>query len=346
MTLKFSILDQSPIHPGETAETALARTVELARLADRSGFVRFWVSEHHDSEQVAGSSPETLIPYLLARTERIRVGSGGIMLQHYNPYKVAENFHVLASLAPGRVDLGVGRGPGGLPRSTKALQRHLAEQPEYRDKVRELDALIGGRPLPDGHPLAGLRATPVPSVPPDIWLLGTTVRSAELAAELGLPYVYSLFLGGDEREAVEAVRVYKERFRSSSGGDGSGNGRAEAIIAVAAVAADTDEEARALVPPFRPVKVKLANGQSVTVGSVEQAEAYGRQAGIPYTIEEKEMIVYAGEKETVLGKLLELQEATGVEEFMITTNIEPFDKRLRSFVLLQEALKEAGQVAS
>ena len=171
-------------------------------------------------------------------------------------------------------------------------------------------------------------------------------RRAELAAELGLPYVYSLFLGGDEREAVEAVRVYKERFRSSSGGDGSGNGRAEAIIAVAAVAADTDEEARALVPPFRPVKVKLANGQSVTVGSVEQAEAYGRQAGIPYTIEEKEMIVYAGEKETVLGKLLELQEATGVEEFMITTNIEPFDKRLRSFVLLQEALKEAGQVAS
>ncbi|CAG5092275.1 Luciferase family oxidoreductase group 1, flavin-dependent oxidoreductases [Thermobacillus xylanilyticus] len=342
MTIKLSILDQSPIHPGETADEALAHTVELAGLADRHGFVRFWVSEHHDTEHLAGSSPETLIPYLLARTERIRVGSGGIMLQHYNPYKVAENFHVLAALAPGRVDLGVGRGPGGLPRSTRALQRYLAEQPDYRDKVLELAGYVGGRPLPEDHPLAGLRAIPVPGVPPEIWLLGTTVRSAELAAELGLPYVFSLFIGGDEDEAVEAVRIYKQRFRPAP----SGSGRAEAIIALAAIAADTDEEARSLVPTHRIVKVRLANGQTVTVGSVEQAQDYGRQAGIPYTIEEKEPVVYAGSKEHVLAKLLEMREATGVEEFMITTNIKPFEKRLRSFVLLHEALKEAGQVAT
>ena len=342
MTIKLSILDQSPIHPGETADEAFAHTVELARLADRLGYVRFWVSEHHDTDQLAGSSPETLIPYLLARTERIRVGSGGVMLQHYNPYKVAENFHVLAALAPGRVDLGVGRGPGGLPRSTRALQRYLAEQPDYTDKVRELAAYVGGRPLPDDHPLAGLRATPVPTVPPDIWLLGATVRSAELAAELGLPYVFSLFIGGDEREAVEAVRAYKRRFRPAPGGAG----RAEAILAVTAVAADTDEEAKALVPPIRTVKVRLANGQTVTVGSVEQAEAYGRQAGIDYTIEEREPVVYAGTKEAVLDRLLALHEETGVEEFMITTNIEPFDKRLRSYVLLREALGEASRVAS
>jgi luciferase family oxidoreductase group 1 len=340
MTIKLSILDQSPIHPGETADEAFAHTVELARLADRLGYVRFWVSEHHDTEQLAGSSPETLIPYLLARTERIRVGSGGIMLQHYNPYKVAENFHVLAALAPGRVDLGVGRGPGGLPRSTRALQRYLDGQPDYKDKVRELAAFIGGQPLPEEHELAGLRATPVPAVPPELWLLGATVQSAELAAVLGLPYVFSLFIGGDEREAVEAVRVYKQRFRSGGGK------RAEAIIAVTAIAADTDEEAKALVPSFRTVKVTLANGQTVTVGSVEQAEAYGRQAGIACTIEEREPVVYAGTKEAVLDRLLHLKEETGVEEFMITTNIKPFDKRLRSFALLREALGEAGRVAT
>jgi luciferase family oxidoreductase, group 1 len=335
MTIKLSILDQSPIHPGETADEALAHTVELAGLADRHGFVRFWVSEHHDTEHLAGSSPETLIPYLLARTERIRVGSGGIMLQHYNPYKVA-------GARAGRVDLGVGRGPGGLPAARGRWQRYLAEQPDYRDKVLELAGYVGGRPLPEDHPLAGLRATPVPGVPPAIWLLGATVRSAELAAELGLPYVFSLFIGGDEDEAVEAVRAYKRRFRPAS----SGSGRAEAIIALTAIAADTDEEARSLVPPHRIVKVRLANGQTVTVGSVEQAQIYGRQAGVPYTIEELEPVVYAGTKEAVLARLLALREATGVEEFMITANIKPFEKRLRSFVLLQEALKEAGQVAT
>lgn len=123
MAITISVLDQSPIYPGETPEEAFQHTVQLAQLSERLGFRRFWVSEHHDSEQVAGSSPEVLISHLLAKTESIRIGSGGIMLQHYSPYKVAENFNVLAALAPGRVDLGVGRAPGGLPRSTQALQQ-------------------------------------------------------------------------------------------------------------------------------------------------------------------------------------------------------------------------------
>ena len=123
MTLKLSILDLSPLYDSETAAQAFQRTIELAQKAEEWGYHRFWVSEHHGSDRVVGSSPEVLISHLLAKTERIRVGSGGVMLQHYSPYKVVENFNVLASLAPGRVDLGIGRGPGGMPQSTRALQQ-------------------------------------------------------------------------------------------------------------------------------------------------------------------------------------------------------------------------------
>ena len=123
MTLKLSILDLSPLYDSETAAQAFRRTIELAQKAEAWGYHRFWVSEHHGSDRVVGSSPEVLISHLLAKTERIRVGSGGVMLQHYSPYKVVENFNVLASLAPGRVDLGIGRGPGGMPQSTRALQQ-------------------------------------------------------------------------------------------------------------------------------------------------------------------------------------------------------------------------------
>ena len=128
---KLSILDQSPVNDTETATDAFQHTIELAQKAEAWGYHRFWVSEHHGSDRVMGSSPEVLISHLLAKTTRIRVGSGGVMLQHYSPYKVAENFNVLASLAPGRVDLGIGRGPGGLPRSTRALQQEMGARPSH-----------------------------------------------------------------------------------------------------------------------------------------------------------------------------------------------------------------------
>ena len=138
--LTLSILDQSPVNDTETAAEAFQHTIELATKAEAWGYHRFWVSEHHGSERVMGSSPEVLIAHLLAKTTRIRVGSGGVMLQHYSPYKVAENFNVLASLAPGRVDLGIGRGPGGLPRSTRALQQGLGNRGQpFAEKLLELE---------------------------------------------------------------------------------------------------------------------------------------------------------------------------------------------------------------
>ena len=157
--LTLSILDQSPVHQGDDAAQAFQHTIELAVKADGWVYHRYWVAEHHGSDRVMGSSPEVLISHLLAKTSRIRVGSGGVMLQHYSPYKVAENFNVLASLAPGRVDLGIGRGPGGLPQSTMALQQAEAGDRSIGDKITELRNFLGGE-LPESHPLRGLMASP------------------------------------------------------------------------------------------------------------------------------------------------------------------------------------------
>ncbi|MEK4854087.1 LLM class flavin-dependent oxidoreductase [Paenibacillus sp. FSL H7-0756] len=333
MAITISVLDQSPIYPGETSEEAFAHTISLAQLSERLGFRRFWVSEHHDSEQVAGSSPEVLISHLLAKTERIRIGSGGIMLQHYSPYKVAENFNVLASLAPGRVDLGVGRAPGGLPRSTQALQQVAGEGASLTDKITELEKYVHNR-LEEEHPLYGLKAGPLPGIPPELYVLGASVASAEIAAGLGLPYVFSLFIGGDQAVALEAVRAYRSGFNSSGGKE------PRVIIALAVIVADTEEEAKELAGAHKLIRIRFASGKILTLASREQAEEFTRQSEEAYTLEEREPEITQGTKETVREQLLALAEASGVEEFIVTTNVQPFDKRQRSFELLSEALAE------
>ncbi|MFD5020522.1 LLM class flavin-dependent oxidoreductase [Paenibacillus sp. NPDC058367] len=333
MAITISVLDQSPIYPGETPEEAFQHTIKLAQLSEELGFHRFWVSEHHDSEQVAGSSPEVLISHLLAKTERIRIGSGGIMLQHYSPYKVAENFNVLSTLAPGRVDLGVGRAPGGLPRSTQALQQERTESPSLTDKIIELEKYVHNR-LEENHPLAGLKAGPLPGIPPELYVLGASVGSAEIAAELGLPYVFSLFINSDKTVALDAIRAYRSGFVSSQGR------QPQAIIALALVVAETEEEAKELAGAHKLIRIQLASGKKLTVGTREQAEEFARQSNEAYTIEELEPEITKGTKNSVREQLLALSEASGVEEFIITTNVQPFDKRYRSFELLSEAIAE------
>ncbi|GIO90328.1 LLM class flavin-dependent oxidoreductase [Paenibacillus lactis] len=333
MGITISVLDQSPIYPGETAAEAFAHTVLLAQKSEELGFRRFWVSEHHDSDHVAGSSPEVLISYLLAKTQTIRVGSGGVMLQHYSPYKVAENFNVLAALAPGRVDLGIGRAPGGLPRSTQALQRGVQENASLTDKIVELRQFVHNT-LEEDHPLAGLRAAPLPETAPELYVLGASAGSAEIAAGLGLPYVFSLFINGDESAALEAIRVYRSTFDYSHGRE------PEILVALSVIVADSAEEAAELAGSLKLVKIHLASGRTLTLGTREQAEEFGRQAGEPYTIEEQEPFITKGTKETVREQLFRLQQASGVDEIIVTSNIQPFAKRIRSFELLSEALAE------
>jgi luciferase family oxidoreductase group 1 len=256
------------------------------------------------------------------------------MLQHYSPYKVAENFNLLATLAPGRVDLGIGRAPGGLPRSTRALQQgHGQEVPSLTDKVIELEKYIHDQ-LEEDHPLAGLKASPVPDQPAELYLLGTTVASAQSAAERGLPYVFALFINSDESVAREALQAYREHFRSDKGAE------PQTLLALSVIVADTDEEARKLASDFKAVKIHLASGKTYNLGKVEQAEEFGRQSGEAYTIEVKEANIVHGSGEKVRRKLLEIQQKYEVDEFIITSIVKDFEDRIRSFEQLSHVFIE------
>ncbi|MGG3470353.1 LLM class flavin-dependent oxidoreductase [Neobacillus pocheonensis] len=323
MSYKLSILDQSPVFPGTTAAGALQKTVRLAQKAEQWGYSRFWVSEHHHSDQVAGSSPEVLISYLLARTNSIRVGSGGVMLQHYSPYKVAENFHVLSSLAPGRVDLGIGKAPGGLPLSTKALQFGTVNNgQDFDERISLLQKMIENS-VELGHTLAGIQATPIPPEKPEIFLLGASVNSARLAAKLGISFVFAKFINSDERVLEQAAHLYRKDFP-----DG------KLIISLAVIAATTQTEAEQLTGERKIVKVYLQSGRSVTVQSFEQAEIFGNQSGEPYEITEQEADIIAGTPDYIKEVLNQLERAYGVDEFIIHTPIEKEAERLQSFQLL------------
>lgn len=323
MSYKLSILDQSPIFPGDTAATALQKTVSLAQKAEEWGYSRFWVSEHHHTDQLAGSSPEVLISYILARTNKIQVGSGGVMLQHYSPYKVAENFHVLSTLAPGRVDLGIGKAPGGLPLSTKALQYGTVNDgKDFSERLSFLYELIENS-VDEEHPLTGIQATPIPQKKPEMFLLGASVNSAQLAANLGISFVFAKFINSDDEVLEQAEKLYHEGYQ---------NGRF--IISLAVIAARTQSEAEQLVGDRKIVKVHLQSGRSVTLQSIEQAEVFGKQAGESFEITEQKADIVAGTPSYVNEILKELHRKYQVDEFILHTPVEKEEKRFQSFQLL------------
>lgn len=332
--MKLSILDQSPMNGTETATEAFEHTIELAQKAEEWGYHRFWVAEHHGSSRVMGSSPEVLISHLLAKTSRIRVGSGGVMLQHYSPYKVAENFNVLAALAPGRVDLGIGGGPGGMPRSTRALQQDMAlESMPVAEKLADLIQFLHNR-LDESNPLYGLRASPSPSLPADLYVLGTTPSSAEMAAKLGLTYVYALFLNNDDAVMAEAVETYRKKFDSSNGA------RSETMLALPVIVADSEDEAQGYASQIKLVRIHVESGRTVTVFSLDAAEEYQRQSGERCTFEVQEASVIYGSKATVGEKLAGIQRRYQVDELIIQTVIPDFKKRLHSYELLSDISKQ------
>src|SRR5687767_12554624 len=235
--LRLSVLDQSPIPEGATGADALRNTLALAELADELGYQRYWVAEHHATPALACAAPEILIAAIAAHTARIRVGSGGVMLPHYSPLKVAETFSSLAGLDPERIDLGLGRAPGTDPMTMLALQRDRRQQApdDFIDQLVELLALLEDR-MPAGHPFARLAAT-LPGRPerPEPWLLGSSPQSAIWAGELGLPYSFADFIN----PAGAAIAAdYRARFV-----DSERLGAPRLSVGVIAVCADSDEEA-------------------------------------------------------------------------------------------------------
>ncbi|MGG3574301.1 LLM class flavin-dependent oxidoreductase [Bacillus gobiensis] len=330
MGYKLGLLDQSPIHDGETAFDALQQTVRLAQQAEEWGYSRFWVSEHHHAEQLAGSSPEVLISYLLARTNSIRVGSGGVMLQHYSPYKVAENFHVLSTLAPDRVDLGIGKAPGGLPLSTRALQfGTINDGKDFEGRFSFLHQLLENS-VDKTHPLAGIQATPLPAGKTENYLLGASPKSAEMAAKFGWNFVFARFINSDDTILEKAAKVYHSQYPEG-----------RFIVSAAVIAASTQHEAQQLVKYQKVFKVHLKSGRRFTLQSAEQAEAFGTQAGEPYEVTAHELDIIAGTPAFVHEELEHLHKTYGVDEFILHSPIQQKEARSTSFYLLSPAYTNA-----
>jgi luciferase family oxidoreductase group 1 len=301
MSYRLSLLDKSPVAKGETAAEALARTVDLAQLAEKLGFHRYWVAEHHGTDELASSAPEILIAHLASRTSRIRLGSGGVMLQHYAPYKVAEVFGTLSLLAPGRIDLGVGKAPGGLPNSTKALKGGRTATQSFADQLVDLTHWLDGT-----EASVPVKAAPRSLSGPERLLLGASVESAELAAANGWDLVFARHLNPDDAllEATAAA------FRAKTG--------KPLKIAIAALIDGDGDKARAQAAEIRFFKVFIEGAQAVTVGSEEQAAEYARQAGATdYRVEPRAPSVVAGSPADILAELDRLAKRFGTEEFII-----------------------------
>lgn len=331
--MKLSVLDQSPVSGGSTAADALRNTIELARLADRLGYERYWIAEHHATQTLASPAPEILIARIGAETQRIRVGSGGVMLPHYSPLKVAEQFRMLHALYPDRVDLGIGRAPGGTPLETFALRRERLDTPFPDDFPDQLAELIGflHREFAPRHPFSRIRVSPeMPGAPP-VWLLGSSLWSASAAAELGLPYAFAHFIAPDPTRA--AIEHYRSHFRPSSRLTAP-----RAIVALGAVCAQTDAEANRLGASVRLMGRRLRQGDLRPVPTVEEAE---RELAAPDPLPRAEGGEWPrhvfGSPATVRSRLEEMASALAIDEVMIVTIVHDHAARVRSYELLAEA---------
>ncbi|MCO4162587.1 LLM class flavin-dependent oxidoreductase [Citrobacter youngae] len=325
MSYRLSILDKSPIGEGETAATALTRTLRLAQRAEEWGYHRFWIAEHHNTPQLASPSPELVIAWILGQTQRIRVGSGGVMLQHYSPYKVAENFNLLASLAPGRVDLGIGKAPGGLPLSTQALQLglHQEEKGSFADQLAQLNAWLALTGTESGQTVF---PTPLPPAPPQRFVLGASVESARLAAESDWNFIFAAHLNGDKALLHEVLSFWQA------------NSSRPTIVAVQVIVADSSDMAAQLAEDVQIWGVELEDGQRVTVASEEQALAFAAQAdSAPRIIARREQALLHGSAQEVVATLRSLQVQYGIDEFIIDTPVAEGQARLTSLRLLAQA---------
>ncbi|MFT4197351.1 MAG: MsnO8 family LLM class oxidoreductase [Pseudoxanthomonas sp.] len=329
MSYRLSILDKSHIPEGGSAAQTLRDSVAQAQLAERLGYHRYWFAEHHATPQLASPAPEVLAAYVLAQTSRIRVGTGGVMLRHYAPYKVAEVFNLLASLAPDRVDLGVGKAPGGLLASTRALAYGRERTPDFAEQLADLEGFLSGT-LPAGHRHADAVAAPLPAQGPQRFLLGASPESAELAAQLGWRFVYAGHFDGDHAHIERAFETYRRRSALTP------------LLAVIAFAAASAEEAARQVGALRIYKLHLGPGQTVNLGSPEQAAEYARQAGVAdYRIEETRPSVLSGSADYVRGQLDLLHRRFGVEEFVLDAPVADPQARRISLELLAPAPRAA-----
>ncbi len=330
--LRLSALDQSPVRSSSTPADAIRETIELARAADRLGYHRYWLAEHHSTPALAGPSPEVLIPQVAAVTSGIRVGSGGVMLQHYSALKVAESFRVLETLYPGRIDLGIGRAPGSDQLTARALAGPGgagAGVDGFVDKVADVLGFLHGD-LPAEHPFGNVLAMPTGPTSPEVWLLGSSDQSAILAAHFGVGFSFAHFINADG--GAEVVHAYIRAFKPSAAMP-----EPRASVAVFVVCAPTEEEAVRLAQSRDLFITRLYTGRLSRYPTVAEAEAY------EYSPREW-MIVEHARRRRIVGtpaqcreRLEALAAEYGVDEAVVVTITETWETRVRSYELLAGA---------
>jgi luciferase family oxidoreductase group 1 len=331
MSLRISVLDQSPVPEGSSGAEALRNSIDLARWTDELGYHRYWVAEHHGTPGLACASPEVLIGPIAQVTSRLRVGSGGIMLPHYSPLKVAENFSMLSGLFPGRIDLGIGRAAGTDSLTAFALQRDRRERSaeDFPDQLDELLAYVWDR-LPSDHPFARLAKT-LPGRPhvPEPWLLGSSPQSAIWAAERGLPYAFADFINA---AGAPIAHRYREQFQPS---DFLSTSRI--AVAAWAICADTDEEAERLAASFRMMITLLHRGQLIAVPPVEKAMRFLQEQGNSINLLPPNRRIITGTPATVRQGIESVAREYGADEVLVVNILYDHAARRRSYELIAEA---------
>jgi luciferase family oxidoreductase group 1 len=329
--MKLSVLDQSVISKGDSASQALRKTVELAQIAEDLGYTRFWVAEHHNTNGIAGSSPEVLISHIASRTREIRVGSGGVLLPQYSPYKVAENFKVLEALFPNRIDAGFGRSPGGSASTRLALTDGLRKSlNEFPRQVRDLQGFLRND-LPRDHPYQQVHAYPDVSSSPELWLLGITHRGARLAAENGTAFTYGHFI--TPVNGKRALEQYYREFQPSPLLD-----KPKANVCVFVVCAETQDKAEELALSQDLWLLRVEKGLDTRIPSLEEAKSTPLTSNDRIKITENRKRMIIGTPEKVRNELLRLSEVYRTEEFMIINNLYSFEDKVNTYVLLADAL--------
>jgi luciferase family oxidoreductase group 1 len=327
----LSILDLSPVTTGTSGPQALRNSIDLARLADRLGFTRYWVAEHHNMPNIASSAPDIMIGQIAAATERMHVGSGGVMLPNHAPLQVAERFKVLEALFPGRIDLGLGRAPGTDPATSYALRRRQDDPAgdDFLDRFQELLA-FEQRLFPESHPFRKVNAMPADVPLPPLFLLGSSGYSAQLAAHVGAGFSFAHHFS--DFDPVGPMMTYREQYKPSATRD-----KPLAILALHVVCADTEAEAERLASSVDLNFALRRQGRYQPIPSPEEAAAHSYSPTDRALIGQNRARLVVGTKDKVMGHLEPLIKATQADEVMITTMIYDHEARKHSYTLMAKA---------
>ena len=328
--MRLGVLDQSPVISGHTPAQAIAETVALAEAADRLGYARYWLAEHHAIAALADPCPEILLTRVAAATRRIRVGTGGVLLPYYSPLKVAEVFRMLEALYPGRIDLGIGRAPGGDQVTAQAVSRgHYTFAEDFPQQVRDLVGFLDAA-LPADHPFARVKAMPAGDAAPEIWLLGSSDYSGGLAALLGLRFAFAHFITAQGGDAV--MQTYKSAFMPSAR-----EAEPHTLLCVFAICAETGAEAERLAVSIDLRRLHMALGVDAPVPTYAEAAARKYDERESAYIRSQRARVVLGDPPTVRARLLALAERYAADELMIITITGDYPSRLRSYELIADA---------